>query len=358
MARQAVHSASRGGDGEGAVGLAPEAAAQTWEALAVAAVRVGHFEEARLAVTAARSLSAGNLGSAAAALDGALPGAIAWMDGFAQRCFYPTACGVESVGTQTSLAKGLQAFDGILQLDPRANSSLHVGFRLYLCREHAQGLSAPPPLVVLFHGNAEYAREYDDHAPRFAKIPSSLLVWDFRGFGWSSGTPQFSTLFHDAEAMGAAVRPILAAAGVPATPATPLVLFGRSMGGICASHLAAIWPERWRGVVFESAMAGVHKDGEERPEWAVAAAKNMGGQLFANAARMEAMGQPWPREGSLRRDGGRLPVLILHGRGDELVPFAEAETMAEMCKAHVAMTALVSCVLGIWPTRALRAAVW
>merc|ERR1712032_1699907 len=39
--------------------------------------------------------------------------------------------------------------------------------------------------------------------------------------------------------------------------------------------------------------------------------------LFANAHRMQAM----------LEDGGRLPVLILHGTSDTLVPFAEAELM-------------------------------
>jgi hypothetical protein len=65
-------------------------------------------------------------------------------------------------------------------------------------------------LVVYFHGNAEVTTDYDSAAPEFAAIGASLMVVDFAGYGWSTGSPKISTLPADAEAVSRHLPSILA----------------------------------------------------------------------------------------------------------------------------------------------------
>ena len=104
--------------------------------------------------------------------------------------------------------------------------------------------SAEPaaPVIVYLHANAETASDLVHLAPLFWQSGAgAALSFDYRGFGWSSGTATLSTLFPDVTAFGAALPTILEPHGLAGRR---LILYGRSLGGACAAHLASLHPVR------------------------------------------------------------------------------------------------------------------
>ena len=55
--------------------------------------------------------------------------------------------------------------------------------------------------MIYFHGNGEIATDYNDIAPIFHQQGADLMVIDFRGYGWSTGSPVISQLPSDSAAV-------------------------------------------------------------------------------------------------------------------------------------------------------------
>ena len=89
-----------------------------------------------------------------------------------------------------------------------------------------------------FHGNAETV----DDSAHLAELlgdagAAALLTVDFRGYGWSTGTPALSALTADAEAVHDALPQLLAQYGL--ADGRPVLVYGRSLGSVCAVHIVA-----------------------------------------------------------------------------------------------------------------------
>lgn len=192
---------------------------------------------------------------------------------------------------------------------PRGARDLMVpvagGVRVH-CRWHP--LSADAPAVLFFHGNGEVAAEYDDLAPVYHHFGMSLFVADYRGYGQSEGRPSFGGMLADALAVSDAFHATLDEEGT----ATPRFLMGRSLGGLSAVEIAARRPERFRGLVLESATAGARgwnrfaHPGEDPAAWDAL--------LEGQRAKIRAI---------------RLPLLSIHGERDDLIPLATAVEIQE-----------------------------
>jgi pimeloyl-ACP methyl ester carboxylesterase len=169
-----------------------------------------------------------------------------------------------------------------------------IGYRLY---RHER---SDAPLVVFFHGNGEVAADYDGFAPLYHGIGVALLVVDYRGYGWSTGSPLITTLLPDAEAVCAQIPDILERAEI--APRAWLVK-GRSLGSVPAVHLAYRWPERFAGLVIESGMADLPSVYRRLGH---GLAKLVGVELpFRNAEKMREVD---------------LPLLVIHGEDDNVLP--------------------------------------
>ncbi|ARO88690.1 alpha/beta hydrolase [Nitrosospira lacus] len=86
--------------------------------------------------------------------------------------------------------------------------------------------------VLFFHGNAGNISHRMDYLLMFHRLGYNTLIFDYRGYGQSSGSPSESGTYLDAQA---AWRYLTEAKGVP--PAR-IVLFGESLGGAVAAWLA------------------------------------------------------------------------------------------------------------------------
>ena len=66
-------------------------------------------------------------------------------------------------------------------------SSISISCRFYPAKKNS-------PAILYFHGNGEVACDYDFIAPDYNELNISLFVADYRGYGRSSGKPNFSSM--------------------------------------------------------------------------------------------------------------------------------------------------------------------
>lgn len=158
-------------------------------------------------------------------------------------------------------------------------------------------------ITLLFsHGNAGTVAGRLDRAALFVReLPVDVALYDYRGYGRSSGAPDEPGTYADARA----VYDWLLARGVASRR---IVLFGESLG--CAISVQLALDRSVRGVILEAP--------------------------FASARAMAAHWLPLLPIGPFLRTRydnvgkiGRIsaPLLVMHGTEDEVIPFAQGEAV-------------------------------
>jgi hypothetical protein len=171
-------------------------------------------------------------------------------------------------------------------------------------RLHAWWIPAAPagPVVLFLHGNAGNISHRLDTIALLAGLGASMLIVDYRGYGRSTGRPDEAGSYEDARAALAHLH------GVLGVPADRVVVFGRSLGGGIASWLAA--HHDCAALVLESTWTSL-------PDLAAAIYPLFPVRLLARI-----------RYDSLSRvAAARCPVLVVHSRDDEIVPFSHGERL-------------------------------
>lgn len=173
-------------------------------------------------------------------------------------------------------------------------------------RLHAWWVPHPDPLAVLHfsHGNAGNISHRLDSLRIFHSLGLSVLMYDYRGYGQSSGRPTEPGLYLDAEA---AWNWLLDDAGVEPER---IVLFGRSLGGAVAAELAA--RKTPGALILESTFTSVPDIAAEIYWWL--------------PVRLLARLQFDAREAVARSDQ---PTLIVHSPDDEIVPFSHGQALLD-----------------------------
>lgn len=159
------------------------------------------------------------------------------------------------------------------------------------------------PNILFFHGNGEVACQYDDIAPYYGQAGANLFVADFRGYGRSGGSPSFSTMIADATRIYEYFRDALAQAGFHG----PRFVKGRSLGCHSAVEVAARYQDELAGLIMESGSAALRR---------LATRYDVGLELQAIEDILRL------HEEKLRSI--RLPLLVIHGELDDLVPLEHA----------------------------------
>ena len=100
---------------------------------------------------------------------------------------------------------------------------------------HGWYVPAPQPrgTVLFLHGNAGNISHRIDSVQMFHRLGYSTLIFDYRGYGNSGGTPSEQGTYRDAEA---AWRYLTEQRRIPSCR---IVLFGESLGGAVGAWLAA-----------------------------------------------------------------------------------------------------------------------
>lgn len=170
-------------------------------------------------------------------------------------------------------------------------------------RLHGWWVQAPDSRVVTLylHGNADNVSCRPGHLLAMAGAGSSVLIVDYRGFGRSEGRPTERGLYRDADA----AYEYLIRQGYPPEQ---IVLHGESLGSAVAVDLAA--RRLCAGLILECPITSVSD--------MAAKVVPVVGPLFVrgfNARRKIA--------------NVNVPVLIIHGDDDRLVPYAMGRALFE-----------------------------
>ena len=181
---------------------------------------------------------------------------------------------------------------------------VHAGGERLACYHNA---SAGGSAVLHFHGNGEVVADWVGGFDQgLAAAGIATYFGEYRGYGASTGRPALGAMLDDA----------LAIADASGVDPSKLVVYGRSVGSIYALHVAANRPVA--GLVIESGIADVLERLalRIRPDELGATEAQVQSAIAArldHRAKMQAT---------------TCPVLVLHARGDDLVPPIHAETLA------------------------------
>jgi len=169
---------------------------------------------------------------------------------------------------------------------------------------HAWFIPHPQARATLLfaHGNAGNISHRLDSIQVFHDLGLNVLIFDYRGYGRSTGKPGENGTYRDADAAWAYLTE------TRGIDPGRIILFGRSLGAAVIADLATRTVPA--GVILESA--------------------------FLSVPDMAATIYPWlPVRwlASYRYDNGdkvtriTQPLLIIHSRGDEIIPFEQGERL-------------------------------
>lgn len=157
-------------------------------------------------------------------------------------------------------------------------------------------------LVIIFHGNAGNISHRLDYLRMFHDLGYASLIIDYRGYGRSSGSASEEGSYIDADtAWDHATRAL-------GYPPGRIVVFGESLGGAVAAHLAA--KQRPGALVLASTFTSVPDLGAEIYPWLPI-------RLLARIR--------YDSRDRLRQVNS--PVLVIHSRQDDIIPFAHGERL-------------------------------
>ncbi|MHA1728096.1 MAG: alpha/beta hydrolase [Promethearchaeota archaeon] len=180
-----------------------------------------------------------------------------------------------------------------------------LGGILYLGKNYTE-----LPTVIFFHGNGETANDYSYFASEYLNCGMNLAVFDFRGYGFSTGDPRYSALFKDPIVIYEKFSKWLERE-YSGTISQILFVMGRSLGSTCASALAAENPAKLHGIIIESGFASISRMID----------------LISNRypeVDFELL-KPFSNDTYLSRI--KKPCLIIHGERDNIIPFSEGEEL-------------------------------
>jgi fermentation-respiration switch protein FrsA (DUF1100 family) len=180
---------------------------------------------------------------------------------------------------------------------PQAPSYIHLPGELKIVSGDGEKINAvylentnATYTILLSHGNAEDLGKVFPFMQQFHALGYSLLMYDYRGYGTSEGSPSVRKTYQDVDA---AYHWLVEEKGI--APKT-IISQGRSVGGGPATWLAA--HREVGGLVLES--------------------------TFVSAFRVKTVVPvgPWDKFNNLRHiKQTTCPVLVVHGREDKVLPF-------------------------------------
>ncbi|MEX2684410.1 MAG: alpha/beta hydrolase [Candidatus Sigynarchaeota archaeon] len=165
------------------------------------------------------------------------------------------------------------------------------------------------PTMLLFHGNGEIVNDYIHAAPEYMACGVNLAVADYRGYGFSDGSPSFGALLEDSHVVYDGVREHLRAHGFDPR----IVMFGRSLGSACAAEIGAGRPPDLKGIIFESGFGDLF---------------DIMNRLFGVGVLMGITRDKlvrWSNDTKIKQFTA--PVLVIHGTEDFIIPVTEADVI-------------------------------
>ena len=171
---------------------------------------------------------------------------------------------------------------------------------------------AGDPVVLLCHGNGGNISHRLEKLRLIKRAGAGALIFDYRGYGKSEGTPSEKHTYEDGEA---------AYRWLASTTTARIVLYGESLGGGVATELATRVPAA--GLVLDSAFTSALDMGKRIFPWLPV--RLLVRYKYDNLAKIAAV---------------KMPVLVMHSPQDEIIPYDMGRRLFEAApgkKAFVEM---------------------
>ena len=175
-------------------------------------------------------------------------------------------------------------------------------------RYHFINTSAPN--VLFFHGNGEIGPEYDDIAAVYNQRGFNFIIADFRGYGFSNGTPTAENTMEDAHIILDSVRKYIKENEYLGS----LILMGRSLGSVSVLELAKRFSDDFEGLIIESGFA------EEKPLF------DLIGMTAEQVGFKKEDG--FMNDEKIKKYSG--PLLVIHAEQDHIIPFSQGEELLKL----------------------------
>ncbi len=176
-------------------------------------------------------------------------------------------------------------------------------------RMHGWWIPATQPngkVLLYLHGNASNVGANVEHAGRFHALGFSVLLMDYRGYGYSEGRfPSEQRVYQDADT---AWNYLVQQRGIKPEQ---IVIYGHSLGGAIAIELAIRHPDA-AGLIVESSFTSVPEMAARSPLFRIFPLKLVVHQRFASIAKVPAIA---------------MPVLFIHGTADRAIPYTMSEQL-------------------------------
>ncbi len=167
------------------------------------------------------------------------------------------------------------------------------------------------PVLLYLHGARWNLTGSVTRIPRWNKMGFSVLAIDYRGFGKSTmRSPTEQLANEDTEAAWAYLQTLAP------NPNVKKIIFGHSLGGAMATHLALKQPKA-DGLILEGTFTNIH-DMIKASKFGFLPVGGIITQRFDNLDRI---------------DDVNIPVLIAHGTADSIVPYEMSEKLFAAAKA-------------------------
>jgi fermentation-respiration switch protein FrsA (DUF1100 family) len=163
--------------------------------------------------------------------------------------------------------------------------------------------ASPRAQIVYFHGNGGNLSIWAPILAGIARQGYSVLAFDYRGYGKSTGRPSERGLYRDVDA-------VVERFWEGARSDVPVVYWGRSLGGSMAAYAATVRAPR--GLILESAFPDVRTLMRLSPPMALLS-------LFSTYR--------FPAGEFMQRVTA--PVLMMHGDRDSVIPFEQGQALFE-----------------------------
>lgn len=167
--------------------------------------------------------------------------------------------------------------------------------------------AAPRGVILFCHGNAGNISHRLDSLRIFHDLGFSTLIFDYRGYGESRGRVSEHGTYLDAEAAWNYLTAELGFGG------SAIVLFGRSLGAAIAARLAS--RKNPSALIVESGFVSVPDLAARLYPWIPA--RFLARIRYPTGEYLKAVS---------------CPVLIVHSRDDEIIPFSQAMALFQMAR--------------------------
>lgn len=182
----------------------------------------------------------------------------------------------------------------------KVEESISIGCRFYPAKKDA-------PSIMYFHGNGETACDYDYVAPLYTEKGFNFFVADYRGYGYSNGTPTATNIIKDTHPLFQGFVTFLRELNYEGS----IFVMGRSLGSAPALEVVFHYQDQIKGLIIESGFSSTMN---------LISHLGFGGLFrgiksivgFGNEEKMKAIS---------------IPTLIIHAENDRLIPLSEAKDL-------------------------------